>query len=112
MTILPKDLNDNTIPALRLKDGAAHSVSVSDTAATNASAFDSTTRVVSLYATTDIYIKFGVSDTVTATSSDHFFPAGVYYDIAIGGSDNIAQYTHISAIRSDADGTLYISEKI
>ena len=110
MTLLPKDMNDNTIPALRLKDGAAHTITVSATAAENETAFDTSTRVISLYATVPVFVKFGVSDTVTATSSDHYFPAGIYYDVAIGG-DNSAQYTHISVIRTLENGTLYISEK-
>lgn len=110
MTLLPKDMNDNTIPALRLKDDAAHKISVGATAAENSVAFDPSTRVISLYTTAAVFVKFGVSDTVTATTSDHYFPAGIYYDVAIGG-DSSAQYTHISVIRESEDGTLYISEK-
>lgn len=110
MTILPKDINDNIIPALRFKDGAAQSISVTATAAENATAFDANTRVISLYATVPVYLKFGVSDTVTATSSDHYFPAGVYYDVAIGGGDS-AHLPYVSALRVSEDGALFISEK-
>ena len=111
MTLLPTDINDNIIPALRLKDSGAHSIDVTATAAENATAFDPKTRVISLYTTVPVYLAFGVSDTVTATSSDHYFPAGIYYDVAIGG-DGSAQTPYISALRADTDGTLYISEKI
>ena len=110
MTLLPKDLNDNVIPALRLKENGAHNISVSSTSNTNATAFNNDTKIISIYSTTDIFITFGVSDTITADSTDHFFPAGVYYDISIGGGE-VAQYTHIAAIQSAFSGTLYISEK-
>jgi hypothetical protein len=47
---------------------------------------------------------------VTATESDHYFPQGVYYDLAIGGGKT-AHYTHVAALRVSSDCTLYISEK-
>lgn len=108
-TFLPQDLNDNPIPALRLKPNGAHAISAGTSAARNASAFTETTRIVSLFANTDVFIACGDSS-VTATSADHFFPAGVYYDIAIGG-DNSAHYTHISVLQASSAGTVYISEK-
>lgn len=108
-TFLPKDSDNNPIPALRLKDSGAHSVAVTATSARNSTAFDNDTRVVSLYATAPMFVSFG-DGSVTATTSDHYFPAGIYYDIAIGGG-KAGQSTHIAAIRESSDGTLYISEK-
>lgn len=108
-TKLPLDSNDNPIPALRLKDSGAHVINTSAISARNGVAFDPETRVISVYATQDVYLNFGDSS-VTATGSHHFFPAGVYYDIAIGG-DIIGHYSHVAALRVGADGQLYISEK-
>jgi hypothetical protein len=109
-TKLPLDSNNNPIPALRLKGGAAaHSIASTAASARNSAAFDDETRVISVYATQDVYIAFGDAS-VSATSSDHFFPAGVYYDFAIGG-DGTGHYTHLAALRVSADGTVYISEK-
>jgi hypothetical protein len=102
-TELPEDMRGDPIPALCLKDSGGHSISVTATSARNATAMTDT-KIVSLYATVDVFLKLG-DDTVVATTSDHFFPAGVYYDIHI--KDN----THIAAIRASSDGTLYISEK-
>ena len=49
---------------------------------------------------------------MVAASSDHYFPAGVYYDIALsGGSDKGPHFTHVAALRVDVDCTVYISEK-
>ncbi len=112
MTYLPLDSDQFPIPALRLKaTGGAHAVPVTAASARNATAFNAATRVVSLYATGNIYVRFGASG-VTATASDHFFPAGVYYDFSIGGGGKVGQFTHVAALRADgADCTLYVSEK-
>ncbi len=108
-TFLPEDSNDNPIPALRLKNSGAHAIATSASSARNSSAFDADTRVISLYATSPAYVAFGDSS-VTASSSDHYFPAGVYYDVAIGG-EKTKHNTHVAALRVDANGSLYISEK-
>ena len=110
-TLINKDADNNAITALRLKDDGAHSLSVTAAPARNAAAFDPATKVVSLYATGPVYVRFG-DDTVTASTSDHYFPAGFYYDIAIsGGAGKSAQDTYISALRADTDCQLFISEK-
>jgi len=110
MTTLPRD-NDNTpIPALRLNPNGAHSVNaVTGSATRNALAFDNDTRVISLYATGAVFVKFG-DGLVTATTADHYFPSGLYYDIAIGG-DKTLHTPYISILAADSDCTAYISEK-
>ena len=109
MTSLPVDAKGHPIPALRLKAGGAHSISATATSARNASAFDAETKIVSVYASVPVYIKPGDSS-VSATTSDHYFPAGVYYDIALG-SERLGQATHLAVLRAETDGTVYISEK-
>lgn len=110
-TLLPKDADNNVIPALRLLDTGAHILSAGASAVRNSTAFTSETKIISLYATDGIFIKFGDS-AVTATIADHYFPAGVYYDIAItGGSGKGPHNAYISVLRADTDCTLYISEK-
>jgi hypothetical protein len=108
-TMMPTDVNNNPIPAVRLKSSGAHSISVTSSSVRNSSGFNIETQIVSLYATGPVYIKFGDSS-VTATSSDHYFPAGVYYDFSIGG-EAVSHYTHVAALRVSADCILYISEK-
>jgi hypothetical protein len=107
-TLLPKDSDSNVIPAMRLASGAHH-ISSTSSSARNSTNFAADTRVVSVYATEAVYIKFGDS-TVTATSSDHYFPAGVYYDFAIGG-DRSGHYNRLAVLRVSSDGDVYISEK-
>jgi hypothetical protein len=110
-TLLPKDADNNTIPALRLRDSAAHTLSVGATSVSNSVAFDTDTKVISVYATAPVFIEFG-DITVTADTDSHYFPAGVYYDIAIsGGSGKGVHNAYIAAVRTDEDCTLYISEK-
>jgi hypothetical protein len=108
-TILPTDDNNNPIPALRFRDGGAHKITVTATSARNAAAFDAGTRVVSLYASAPVYVRFGGSS-VSAETTDHYFPGGIYYDVAIGG-EGAFQATHVAALRAESDCTLYISEK-
>jgi hypothetical protein len=109
-TFMPIDQNGNAIPALRLKQSGAQTMSASTSAsARNAVAFDPTTRVISLYSTSDIYVRFGTSG-VTAASTDHFFPANTYYDFSIGG-DRSAQYNYVAVLAASSAGTVYVSEK-
>ncbi len=108
-TLLPMDLDNNPIPALRLKHGGAHTVSATDITAKNTTAFDAETRIISLYADVPVYLAFGNS-TVTATSNDHYFPAGIYYDFSIGG-DKTGQSTYLAVLAVSTNGTVYISEK-
>ena len=110
-TLLPKDADNNIIPALRLKSGGAHVIAASASSARNSVAFSADTRVVSVYASGPVYLKFGPS-TVTATNTDHYFPNGIYYDIAIGGGGSKGpQYTHLAVLRADGDCSVYVSEK-
>ncbi len=108
-TLLPLDSDNNVIPAVRLRDGGAHAISATAVSGRNSTAFNAETRIVSLIATGPVYIRFG-NNSVTATSSDHYFPEGLYYDFAIGGG-RVKQYTHVAVLRADQDCTVYVSEK-
>lgn len=110
MSKLPLDVNDNPIPALRLKSDGAHQIASGTSSVRNSTAFDAKTRVVGLYATQDVYVSFGDA-AVTAGTSDHFFPAGLYYDIALGG-DGTRHSTHIAVLQASQAGMVYVSEKI
>ena len=105
-TTLPKDGDGEAIQALR-PSGAAHAISVTAASARNGAAFSSSTRVVALYATGAVYLKFG-EGSVTASSSDHYFPSGVYHVFSLGWK--VTRATHIAALRVSTDCTLYISE--
>ena len=109
MTTLPRD-NDNTpIPALRLNPNGAHQISATGTASRNATPFADDTRVISVYATDAVYIQCG-DNAVTATTSDHYFPGGLYYDFAIGG-DKVEHNPYVSVIAASGSASVYISEK-
>lgn len=118
---LPKDINGATIPALSLADGGGHTLAATTGAsARNATPFKSTTQVISINAKTEVWIAFG-DETVTVAAGGagvHYFPAGVYYDFAIGGFVNtgfnnqkVPQKTHVAVRAVSADGAVYISEK-
>lgn len=104
-TQLPTDVNNNVIPAMRLSSTGAHSITTSSTSAHNATPLHEETKIISLYATTDVFIRFSNNPADQATSLDHFFPAGIYYDFATGEN----AYVHARSV--NADGMLYLSEK-
>lgn len=109
-TILPLDDDGNPIPAIRLRSvGGAHTISAGVTSASNSVAFSNDTRVVSLYATGPVFVRFGGAG-VTASSNDHYFPSGVYYDFAIGGGV-LPHTSHIAVLRASTDCIVYVSEK-
>jgi hypothetical protein len=111
-TLLPKDDDSNPIPAMRLKSGGAHSISATSSSARNATAFDAATKVVSLYATGAVYVKFGGSG-VTAANTDHYFPQGLYYDFAVSGGESGKgpHNTHVAVLAAAGNCTVHISEK-
>lgn len=111
-TLLPRDDDNNIIPAMRLIDGGAHVIAASATSNRNASPFAATTRVVSVYATGPVFVQFG-KGSVTATTSDHYYPDGIYYDFALSGgfSGKSLHYTHIAVLAAADDCSVYISEK-
>lgn len=108
-TLLPVDENTNPIQVLRLRDLATHRITVTAVSARTSVAFNPTTRVVTLVATTPMFVRFG-NATVAATVTDHYIPANVPIDVAIGGDKNF-QATFAAAIRAATDGVLYISER-
>ncbi len=109
VTLLPRDADDRAIPALRLRPGAAHTVTVTATSARNSTSFNAETRVISVYATVPMFMRLG-DNTATATIADHYLPAETYLDIAIGGGRAV-QYGYAAFIRASSDGAVYISEK-
>lgn len=112
MTYLPLDQDGQVIPAMRLRSDKSHAINISSTAARNVTGFDSETRVVSVFSTVPVYLAFGENASVVAQTGDHFYPANVYYDMAVGG-DKTGQFKYLSAIAVNASdtGTLFISEK-
>lgn len=108
MTKMPQDADRYPIPALALRDDGAHAITAAATPARNTNAFNEDTRVVFLYATVPIYIKFG-DELVEAAATDHYFPAGIYYGFSIGGG-KVGHKTHLSVLQVSGGGTVYVSE--
>ena len=107
MVDIPYSENGVPLPAVSLKKGAgAHSIAATASSARNSTAFLSSTIILSVYATENVFIEFG-NDAVTASSSNHFFPKGMYYDFHLPRGT-----THLAVISDGTDGTVYISEKV
>ena len=109
-TTLPIDSNSNPIPVLSILPDGGQKVAVTAASARNATNFQTETRVVSLYATEDMYIQFG-NATVTSNVNTAFFLAkGVYKDFAVNDRDEL-KFLRVAAIRATVDGTLYVHER-
>lgn len=106
-TNLPRDSKGNAIQALRPVAGGAQQITVGAASARNGTAFDSNTKVIGIYSTTDCFIELG-DVTVAALTTDHFIPANVYFMLSV--VNNVTLQTHIAAIQVAAGGTLYVSE--
>jgi hypothetical protein len=82
-------------------------ISVSGTAAENATAFKNSN--ITIYCATACYVKFGADNSVTATTTagsgyDIFVPAGQARDISTGGAP------YVSVILASGSDTVYINE--
>jgi hypothetical protein len=108
-TLLPRDDDFHPIPALRLRSGGAHRIDASANSARNIIAFDTDTHVIGIFATGPVFIRTGDAE-VAASSDDHFFPEGLYYDIALG-DERQGQHSHIAVLAADVSCILYVSEK-
>jgi len=110
-TRMPRDDNSQSIPVLRFRTGGAQQLNTS-AVATRSSAFSGGTRVITLVCTVASFFESGGSD-VVATTSSHYIPAGVPFDMALGSdmSDTDGYHTHISVILSEGNGIAYISER-
>lgn len=110
-TRMPRDDNSQTIPVLRFRTGGAQQVAISDSAAASIS-FPSGTRIITLICSVASYFETGDSG-VSATTTSHYIPAGLPFDMALGSDlsdvDGYHQYISIRAV--SGTGTAYVSER-
>src|SRR5688572_14582697 len=106
-TTLPLDNQGNAIPVLAILPAGGQKVAATVASARQTTAFKGETRVVSLYATEDMYIEFGNASVTANTDTSFFFAKGIYKDFAVNDRDEV-KFLHVAAIRATADGTLYV----
>jgi hypothetical protein len=111
MSKQPRDDGNATIPVLGLRPGGGQAIATS-TAAARSAAIAGSVRVITLYSTVDCFIETGDSSVEANTSTSHFLPAQIPYDISLG-SETIASDNDrfISAILAAGSGILYVSER-
>jgi len=111
MSKQPRDDGNATIPVLGLRPGGGQTI-VTGTSAARSTAIASSVRVITLYSTVDCFIETGDSSVEANTSTSHFLPAQIPYDISLG-SETIASDNDrfVSAITASGSGILYVSER-
>lgn len=110
---LPRDQHQKVIQVMGLADAGAHVLtSAAGEVQKNATAFDATTNVITVYFTAAVYIKFGFDNTVVAAATDHYIPAGLRVPIALGtGDQNDTNYSYMSMLPVVVAATKgYVSE--
>lgn len=111
-TRMPRDDNSQSIPVLRFRTGGAQHLTISSGAPTRSSAFPAGTRVITVICTVDAHFETGGSS-VDASTSSHYIPAGVPFDMALGSdlSTIDSYHNYISVIAVTGSGIAHISER-
>ena len=111
MSKQPRDDGNVAIPVLGLRPGGGQAITIS-TAAARSAAIAGSVRVVTLYSRVDCFVETGDSSVEANTSTSHFLPAQIPYDISLG-SETVASDNDrfISAITASGSGILYVSER-
>lgn len=110
-TRMPRDDNSQSIPVLRFRTGGAQKVSINSSSASSIS-IPAGTRVITLICSVNAYFETGLEG-VVATSSSHYIPAGLPFDMALGSdlSDTDGYHSNISIIADSTSGVAFISER-
>jgi len=111
-TRMPRDDNSQSIPLLRFRTGGSQHLSINSSTPTLSAVFPAGARVITLVCTVDAYFETG-RETVVASASSHFIPAGVPYDMSLGSdlSTIDAYHNYISVISASSSGVAHISER-
>lgn len=110
-TRMPRDDNSQSIPVLRFRTGGAQQSSISSGGASRIE-IPAGTRIITVICSVNAYFETG-NESIEATASSHFIPAGLPFDMALGSdlSDTDGYHRYISVIATNTSGTVYISER-
>lgn len=110
-TRMPRDDNSQAIPVLRFRTGGAQQVAINSGTPASLS-LPNGTRIITLICSVNAYFETG-TEGVIATSSSHFIPAGLPFDMALGSdlSDTDGYHNTVSILSVSTSGTAYISER-
>lgn len=111
MSKQPRDDANAPIPVLAYRPNGGQQISLSNVSARSAAVADSV-RVVTLYSTVDCFFEVGNADVIANSSTSHFLPAGLPYDISLGSETVTAQNPRYIAFIASESGVLYLSERI
>lgn len=112
MSNQPRDDDNAPIPVLGLRPGKGHTVPYTTASANTSPSFDTPTRVVTIFSTSNAFIQTGSSTVTVAASNGHFLPAQTLVDVSLGSETDAASVNKfISILAQDTNGTLFISER-
>ena len=110
-TVMPRDDNSQSIPVLRFRAGSAQSQLVTSSSSV-LFALSEGTRVITVCVSEPCYFETGGVN-ISASSSSHYIPSQIPYDIALGsGLSSTLDYHSYIALRAVASSArVYISER-
>ena len=89
MSKQPRDDANAPIPVLGLRPSGGQSVSISDSSA-RYSQITASVRGVTLFSDSDCFIETGDSTVTASTSTSHFLPSLIPFDISLGSETSPA----------------------
>ena len=110
MSKQPKDDANVAIPVLSLKFNGGQQIT-SGADSQRSTAFEPTTKVITVYATEDIFVEIGDDSVEANQSTSHYIPSGIPYDLALGTDLNERQERFLAVIQVSTSGTVYVSER-
>ena len=113
MTKFVKDDEGHPVPLLGYKSLGGQAISFNSSTATLSTQFHITTDIITITATSPVFIALGNSSVVANKANSHYILDSVPYDIVLGSNFVGPQDSlYLSVIGSTSSGTLYISERI
>jgi hypothetical protein len=108
----PRDDKNAPIPVMSLRPATGQQISIGSSSQ-RSTEFAPSTRVITCFATKNIFVELGDSTVEANLTTSHFLGANIPYDLSLG-DDTISSETFkfLAAIRAGSeDGTLFISER-
>ena len=107
----PRDDKNAPIPVMSLRPQTGQKINFTDSSQ-RSTEFAPSTRVITVFATKNVFVELGDSSVTANQTNSHFLGANIPYDLSLG-DDTISSETFkfLAVVRDSEDGVLHISER-
>lgn len=107
----PRDDKNAPIPVMSLRPATGQQISFTNSSQ-RSTEFARSTRVITCFATKNVFVELGDSSVTANQTTSHFLGANIPYDLSLGDDILSAEtFKFLAVIRVSEDGTLFISER-